>query len=138
MKYEKKLKVRLYTYITIIVLGLLLTILHLTNILHQGYFSSLGFAFIMVGIVRIIRHQRILSNEEAVKKQKIIETDERNLLLCTQARSYTLIISVYISLIAVIVLQILDKALISYIICYAICGVTLIYLIIYYILKRKY
>ena len=80
------------------------------NLMKNGneYLSSLGFAFVVIGIVRVRNYFMITKTEETMKKQEIAETDERNVAIANKARSVAFIVCVVLLAIAIIVLQLLD------------------------------
>ena len=137
MNFKKKLKVRLYFAIGFTVLGLLLMLVF--NIFSTGneYISTFGFAMIIVGIVRIRSYVLITKNEETIKKQQIVETDERNIAIANKAKSVSFIIYILIASVAVIVFQFLNKPQISYIISLSVSVLVLIYWISYWIIRKK-
>lgn len=137
MNFKKKLKVRLYFAIGFTVLGLLLMLVF--NIFSSGneYISTFGFAMIIVGIVRIRSYVLITKNEETIKKQQIVETDERNIAIANKAKSVSFIIYILIASVAVIVFQFLNKPQISYIISLTVSVLVLIYWISYWIIRKK-
>ena len=137
MNFKKKLKVRLYFAIGFTVLGLLLMLVF--NIFSSGneYISTFGFAMIIVGIVRIRSYVLIPKTEETIKKQQIVETDERNIAIANKAKSVSFIIYILIASVAVIVFQFLNKPQISYIISLTVSVLVLIYWISYWIIRKK-
>lgn len=108
MEFKKKLKTRLYLAIAYILSGI--TMILVFNLMKNGneYLSSLGFAFVVIGIVRVRNYFMITKTEETMKKQEIAETDERNVAIANKARSVAFIVCVVLLAIAIIVLQLLD------------------------------
>ena len=97
MDYKKKLKQRLYYGVICIVLGVIMIIGVTATKSENEYISAFGFAVAMVGIARIIQYLKITKNEDSIKKQKINETDERNLSIIQKAKSATFSIYLLIS-----------------------------------------
>lgn len=87
-----------------------MTMILVFNLMKNGneYLSSLGFAFVVIGIVRVRNYFMITKTEETMKKQEIAETDERNVAIANKARSVAFIVCVVLLAIAIIVLQLLD------------------------------
>ena len=108
MEFKKKMKTRLYLAIAYILSGI--TMILVFNLMKNGneYLSSLGFAFVVIGIVRVRNYFMITKTEETMKKQEIAETDERNVAIANKARSVAFIVCVVLLAIAIIVLQLLD------------------------------
>ena len=89
MDYKKKLKQRLYYGVICIVLGAIMIIGVTATKSENEYISAFGFALAMVGVARIIQYLKITKNEDSIKKQKINETDERNISIIQKAKSAT-------------------------------------------------
>lgn len=138
MDYNKKLKIRLISYIGYTAIGILIMAISLTGIARDEFLSPLGFAFTLMGAVRIGRYQYLLKNPKALNRRKIAETDERNIMIWTQARSLAFIVFIMLSGIAVIVLQMMNRKVESNIVAYMLMFFVAIYWICYAICKRKY
>ena len=136
MKFENKLKLRLYLAIGYIVLGVILIILFNLKGAENSYLSSMGFALIVVGIVRIRNHIIITKNEESIRKQKIAETDERNIAIANKAKSLSFMIYIFMACIAVIVLEILNKTQWVSVISGMVCLLLVIYWVTYLIVRK--
>ena len=137
MEFKKKLKTRLYLAIAYILSGI--TMILVFNMMNNGneYLSSLGLAFVVIGIVRVRNYFMITKSEETIKKQEIAETDERNVAIANKARSYAFIIGVVLLSIAVIVLQLLNLRLYVLILSGVLCALLVIYWISYWILWKR-
>lgn len=137
MEFKKKLKTRLYLAIAYILSGI--TMILVFNMMNNGneYLSSLGLAFVVIGIVRVRNYFMITKTEETMKKQEIAETDERNIAIANKARSYAFIIGVVLLSIAVIVLQLLNLRLYVLILSGVLCTLLMIYWISYWILWKR-
>ena len=85
MDFKKKLKTRLYTAISYIVIGIVMIIV--SNILKtdNDFLSSFGLALSVCGVVRIRNYFIITKNDETIRKQEIAETDERNISISNKA-----------------------------------------------------
>ena len=138
MDYNKKLKIRLISYIAYTAIGILMMVVSLAGIARNEFLSPLGFAFTLMGAVRIGRYQYLLKNPQALNRRKIAETDERNIMIWTQARSLAFIVFIMLSGIAVIVLQMMNRKVESNIVAYMLMFFVAIYWICYAICKRKY
>lgn len=138
MDFKKKLKIRLYMAICYIIIGVMLIAVNFAVDKNHEIVSSFGSAFIVIGIVRIVQYIRINKDEESIRRQKIAETDERNIMIWTQARSLTFAIYTMLAAVSIFVLYLLGMELQAQMIAYTLCAFVLIYLICYLILKRKY
>ena len=138
MTFKKKLKARIYTAAAYVLIGLTLIILGFTGIADNDIFSSFGTVLTVIGIGKLVRYRRIMKDETTLHAREVAETDERNIMLMTKARSLTFSIYIMLSGIAVVVLYILNLPFAARIIAYSICVLTLTYWICYYIISRKY
>ena len=136
MEFRKKLKVRLYTAICILCLGIILII--------AGFFStnemasSFGLMFAVIGLARIVQYRIISKDEESLHKREVAETDERNVMLWTKARSLAFSVYVLVCAVAVVVLFLLDMDIYAHIISYSLFAFVGIYWLCYFIISRKY
>lgn len=138
MEFRNKIKMRMALGALYLIIGIILIIISNLSIPQNEYGYTFGAVFAVMGLVRIVQYARLMKNPEALKTREIAETDERNLMLLTQARS--LAFSTYISLAgtAVVVCYVLNQAAIGQIIAYCVCAYVAIYWIIYAIVRRKY
>ena len=137
MEFRKKLKIRLYFAIAYIVIGLLLTVLF--NVLENGseYLSTFGLVLMVVGIARLRNYRRITKTEESVKKQEIMETDERNVEIVKRAKNAAFNVFVILLSIAIIVLQFLDLTVYVQPLFGAMCLLLVIYWVSYWIIRQR-
>ena len=137
MDYKNKLKTRLYYGIICIVLGAIMIIGVTATKSENEYISAFGFAVAMVGVARIIQYLKITKNEESIKKQKINETDERNLSIIQKAKSATFSIYILISSTVVIITALMDMPDVAKWIGYSQFVLVIIYWICYFIYQKK-
>ena len=137
MDFKKKLKIRLYTAISYIVLGVALIVTAFITKMENEYFSPLGFAFAVIGIARVKQYFLISKNEETIKKQEIRETDERNIAIANKAKSVSFSLYILVSCIAIIILQILGKSDLVNILGLSVCALLIFYWISYFIIRKK-
>ena len=138
MDFRKKLKARLYLGIFYIVFGIAMIALTFIKHSDNGYFSTLGLAFAVIGVKRIRQYFVITRSEESIRKQEIAETDERFIMLQQKSATLSFTISSVLGAIAIFVLHILDMPVYAGIVSYVICGYILIQVICYFVLARKY
>lgn len=138
MEFRKRLKQRLYAAIGYIVIGLALIVVSLAGIAKNETVSAFGAVFAVVGIVRVVQYLRITKDEAAIREREITETDERNIMLMTKAKSLAVAIHIMLSAIALTVLYLLNRQSEAQIIAYSICAFAVIYFICYHIISRKY
>jgi len=106
--YRKKLKQRLYIAIAFIALGVIILIGFFASKSDDDYISALGFSVATVGAARSIQYFRITRSEESIKKQRIKETDERNLSIIQKAKSTTFSIFLLLTCAAVVVTSLFE------------------------------
>lgn len=138
MDYRKKLKKRLCYAIGYIVIGAVLVLFQFIGKVDNEMISCFGAAFGVCGIARIIQYIRIMSSADKMRQREIAETDERNKMLWTEARSLTFGIYVMLAGIAIVVLYVMEQYFVGQIIAYTVCAIVFIYWVSYWILSRKY
>ena len=136
MEFRKKLKVRLYTAITYIVLGVMMLFLSWWK--GNDMLSSMGLVFTVMGIARIAQYKRITRNEDSIKQREIAETDERNVKLWKEARAMAFSMYIFLSCIAIIVFHILNMAEAAIWIGNSVLAFIVIYWLCYAYISRKY
>ena len=87
MDYKKKLKTRLYIGIIYIALGIMMIAGSIALKTDNDFISSFGFIVVVLGIVRIRNYRMITKDDGAIRKQQIIETDERNVSIIHKAKN---------------------------------------------------
>lgn len=138
MEYKKKFKFRLYIMIFYFALGIFFVVSNLFGLLGSDVIFAAGVALAVSGAVNFIRIKRILNDENRLKDIKIKETDERNIMLAEKARSLTFVIYIIVCSVAMYVLYAIGKDDMGLCVAYNICGLIIVYLICYFIIKRRY
>ncbi len=136
MEFKKRLKIRLQTAIFYVVIGIILILANIVK--HDEMMSTFGILFLVMGIARIVQYKRITKDEESIRRQEIIETDERNIALWTNARSQTFTVYIMLAAISIVVFYILKMYYIAKIIGLMLSAFILIYWICYYIISKRY
>lgn len=137
MDFKNKLKTRLYLAICYILSGITLTIVFNVMDNPNEYLSTFGLVLTVLGIARLVRYLRITKTEETVKKQQILETDERNVAIVNKAKTMTFNVFVIMLSITIIVLQFLNFAVYVQMLFYVLCAVLVIYWISYFITRAR-
>ena len=137
MDFRKKLKTRLWVAIIYVALGIIMTVGGTVTKTDNSFISSFGLILAVMGVVRMRNYLIITKNEERIKKQEIMETDERNVSIVNKARSITFTAYVLLSGVAVIVLSLLNMREIAVWISYSIFLLIIIYWISYFIIRKK-
>ena len=105
--------------------------------LDNFFFSSFGLCLAIVGAARVRKHRLITRDEETIRKQMIIETDERNLAIADKARSICCILYFLGSGIAVIVLSILGMHQEATWVSYPMMLMLAVYFIAYWVMQKR-
>lgn len=137
MDYKKKLRLRLNISITYIVLGILFIASTFITKTENNFISSFGFAMIIIGLVRIRNYRMITKDEDTIRKQQIIETDERNISIIHKAKSAAFAVYSLILCTAVIVLSFIGMHEAAKWIAFSLCLLIVIYLIFYIVYQKK-
>lgn len=138
MDFRKKLRYRIVASVIILIIGIVLNVLSAVNVLKSEFLGSLGFTFIFIGALRLINTYKSMTDEERCNKERIKETDERNLKIWGDARRFAFSVYVILVFIAVVVCEILGKSLIADVLSLSLCALFAVYLIFIVILSKKY
>lgn len=136
MDYKKKLKQRLNVAIIYIILGVTFIVATFITKTDNDFISSFGFAMIIMGLVRIRNYRIITKNEDTIKKQQIIETDERNISIINKAKSTAFSVYILISGVTLIALLFMGLHEIAKWVSYSVCLLVLIYWICYWVYQK--
>ena len=135
MDYKKKLKTRLNTAIIMIGVGIIFTV---SSIFADSEMAStFGAVFLVMGIARVVQYKRLLNDPEEMRRREIIETDERNVMLWTKARSLAFVVYIIALGIAVIALQLMEMTRAADIVSLCLMGFVVIYWVCYFIIVKK-
>ena len=137
MDYKNKLKQRLYIAVIYIALGVMMIAGTFVTKPDNDFISSFGFVIIVMGIVRVRNYFMITKNEETIRKQEIIETDERNIAIQDKAKSATFSIYTLLSATAVIILSLFNMHEIAKWVAYSVLLLMGIYWICYLVYRKK-
>lgn len=138
MDFKKKMKYRLYCAVAFITLGIIMIVGAFATRTDNEFVSSFGLAMLVMGVVRMRNYLIITKDEDTIKKQEVVETDERNLLIIYRARSAAFITYTLLAGTSVIVLSLLGIHEAARWISYSVLSIMIIYLIFYYAIRKKY
>ncbi len=136
MDFMKKMKMRFWLAIGYIAFGALLFLI-CAFARENDFLSAFGFAFVVMGFARLRNYFMITKNEETIKKQRIAETDERNLAIASKAKNAAFGVYITAAAAAVIVLHLLNMINESKMIAYTVSALVFIYWAAYYIIKKR-
>ncbi len=137
MDFKKKLKSRLNIAIIYIALGIMMIAATFITKTDNDFISSFGFAMVLMGLVRIRNYRMITKDEDTIRKQQIIETDERNISIIHKAKSTAFSIYTFLSGIAVIILSFLTMHEEAKSLALSVLLLVAIYWICYFIYHKK-
>ena len=123
--------------IALLIAGLSLIGLGCAEIVDE-FWSGMGSALAVIGIIRLLRFYRLKKNDSYREKMETAVTDERNQFIRMKAWSWAGYLFIMVSAIATIMFRILDHALFSQFCSYAVCLMLVLYWISYFVLKKKY
>ena len=123
--------------IILFVLGGVLISLGFANIIDE-FWSSLGFALVFVGIVRLVQTYRFKNDKTYKEKVEIASKDERNHFIRARAWAWAGYLFIFIAGVSIIVFKILGQDLLSFVASSAVCLIMILFWFSYLILQKKY
>lgn len=136
MDFKRKLKTRLYTAITYILIGGIFIAMYLCNISENQYLLTLGIALAVMAVIRLIAYMRITKDDESIKRQEIAENDERNIAIIHKAKSTAFGLYVFLVATIIIILELLGITELTTILALNLCGIVVLYWLCYYIYHK--
>ena len=133
MNYGK----RIFLSIFWMLLGLVLIGCHLAGLIEE-YWSSMGFAVLVVGILQVIRQIRYRTNEEYREKFDTASKDERNRFIANKAWAWAGYLFVLTGGAGTIVFKLLGREDLMMMASGGVCLMICFYWISYLVLNRKY
>ena len=123
--------------IALIAAGLLLIGLGCAEIVDE-FWSGMGSALLVIGVIRLLRFYRLKKNDGYREKMETAQTDERNQFIRMKAWSWAGYLFIMVSAIATIIFRILGQELLSQFASYSVCLMLVLYWVSYFVLKKKY
>ena len=123
--------------IALIIAGLGLVGLGFAEIVDE-FWSGMGSALLVMGIIRLLRFYRLKKNDTYREKMETAVTDERNQFIRMKAWSWAGYLFIMVSAIATIILKILGQDLLCQVSSGAVCLMLVLYWVSYFVLKKKY
>lgn len=128
---------RIIASIVWIVVGIVLSVCSYFEMLDP-YWSGMGTALLIVGILQLIRFIRYQKNQEYKEKVDTNAQDERNRFIAMKAWSWAGYLTIIVAAIASIALRALKYNEYSMIASLFVCIILVAYWISYWVLKKKY
>lgn len=120
-----------------LLLGLALTVLSCLETLDE-FWSGMGSALMVVGIVRLLRGYRLSRSEAYREKREVAETDERLHFIRNKAWAWAGYLFIIISAISTIVFKILGQDLLCMACGGAVCLTLVLFWVSFFMLNKKY
>ncbi len=133
----KNNKMRLAFSIIWLVIGFVLVGLAFAGYVDD-FWNGMGSAFVVLGILQLLRRYRFNKNEKFREKITTEENDERNHFLRNKAWAWAGYIFVISAAVLCIVLRILGQELLSMAASMACCYMMIVFWISFLILRKKY
>ena len=120
-----------------LLLGLVLIVLSCLETLDE-FWSGMGSALLVIGIVRLFRGYRLSKSETYREKRAVAETDERFHFIRNKAWAWSGYLFIIISALCAIVFKLLGQDLLSIASGGAVCLMLVLFWISFFVLKKKY
>ena len=120
-----------------LLLGLVLTLLCALEALDE-YWSGMGSALMVVGVLRLLRGYRLSRNETYREKREVAETDERLHFIRNKAWAWAGYLFIMVCAVGSIVLKILGQDLFCMVLSGAVCLILVLFWVSFFVLKKKY
>ena len=120
-----------------LVLGIILVACNLLRLIEDFWFS-MGCAFMIVGILQILRHIRCKNNAAYKESQEIAMQDERNKFLSTKAWAWAGYLYILLGGTGTILFKILGHDDLMYFCSVSVCLIMVLYWLCWLYLRKKY
>ena len=120
-----------------ILIGITLFVLGITEHIDE-FWSSMGSAFFIVGILQLLRFQRLKNNDDYRERMEIQSTDERLHFIRSKAWAWAGYLFILISSIGVIAFKLIGQNLLSQAAAWSVCLMLILFWGSYMVLKKKY
>jgi drug/metabolite transporter (DMT)-like permease len=133
MKHIKPISLSIFW----VVLGAVLVVCHLTKLI-EDYWFSMGIAFIIVGILQIIRHIRYKTDSEYRENRDVATHDERNKFIANKAWAWAGYLFVMVAAVGSIVFKLMGREDLMMLASGSVCLIILLYWGSWMVLRKKY
>lgn len=128
---------RIVAAIIYVVLGAVLLALGIMEVVDE-FWSGMGGALMVVGVLRVVQFFRYRNNEEYREKAEVAAKDERNHYIRNKAWAWSGYLFILIAAVAVIVFKVAGQDTMSFAASMAVCLLLVLYWISFLVLSRKY
>lgn len=129
---------RLILNIIWVVIGALLLGACIAGVLESELYSGLGGGLIGVGFVQILRNIRYKTDADYKEKMDIEVGDERMKFIRKTSWAWTGWLSVIIAGIGSIIALVTGQYILQQYLAFSVCVILLVFLAVYFVLKKKY
>ena len=104
----------------------------------DSFWSGMGSALLVVGLINLLKFHRLNKNEEYREKMEIEISDERLQFIRNKAWAWSGYLFVLISAVACIVFKVMNLDQLSLYASFSVCLVLVLFWVLHAIIKRKY
>ena len=122
----------------IAVAGIALFVVTMSQRVSSSTSIAFASALTAISIAKLIQLRRISKNPQLLRKYEIGQKEERFIAIAEKSGRFTFILTVVVEFVSIFVLILMDQNMIATIISTILGIQTLVYLIIYYNLCKKY
>ena len=133
MKHDR----RVIAGICYVVLGAVLLALGIMEVVDE-FWSGMGGALLVVGVLQVVRFFRYRNNEEYREKAEIAAKDERNHYIRNKAWAWSGYLFMLIAAVATIAFRVAGQDTLSSAASMAICLLLVLYWVSFLVLSKKY
>ena len=123
--------------LSLFVLGLGLVVLSCLEAMDE-FWSGMGSALLVMGVIRMLRGYRLRKNEAYREKMETAATDERLHFIRTKAWAWAGYLFIIVTGAAVILLQLFGQPLLAQAAGWAVCLLLVLYWVSFWVLSKKY
>ena len=123
--------------IVLLIAGLALIGLGFAEIVDE-FWSGMGSALLVMGVIRLLRYYRLKKNDAYREKMETAVTDERNQFIRMKAWSWAGYLFIIVTALGTIIFRILGQDLLSQVASGAVCLMLVLYWVSFFVLKKKY
>ena len=106
---------------------------------RSGLLSGMGSAFIVVGVIRLVRVRRWEKDPEKAADYEAALKDERTAYVSNKARSVTFVVSVYVQLaVGLLSMYVFDQMLLGKVLTFLTCFQCLLFTVLFRVYNKKY
>lgn len=137
MKPNRNIMIRWILSILYIAIGVTLIVCDCLQLVDE-FWSGMGTAFVVIGVLQMIRLIRYKTNAIYKENTDTAVNDERNRFIRAKAWSWAGYLFVFIAAVATIVFKLIGQETLMFAASGSVCLIITIYWISYFILRKKY